>query len=483
MPANWTAATLSDITDVVRGITFPATAKESSLTQANVCCLRTSNIQRKIEWDNVYFIPRNYVKREDQLVQPGDILMSMANSYELVGKVAVANIVPYPTAFGAFLAAIRPTSIVDGKYLFHLLRTNKVQSKLREGSSQTTNIANISISKLASIDIPLAPTSEQKRIADKLDAVLARVDTCRDRLDRIPAILKRFRQSVLAAATSGKLTEDWRGICGTRISPNEVIAERYSFARKDSERKALESFFAEYTPVSGDGHGLPSTWVFTNIGSIGVVSNGSTPSRKVSTYWDGDIAWVSSGEVRNTVISSTRERITSEGYENSSVRMLPKGAVLLAMIGEGKTRGQSALLNLMACINQNIAGVVPIESLISSKYLWYWFQGQYENNRLVGSGTGPQALNCQRVRELPVNLPPVEEQTEIVRRIEALFAFADRLEARYTAARAQVEKLTPSTLAKAFRGELVPQDPNDEPASVLLQRIHAQRNDKPKARK
>ena len=149
LPENWMAATLGDITKIVRGITFPASAKQSTLTGTNVCCLRTSNIQRQVEWDDVYFISRRYVKRQDQFVQPGDVLMSMANSYALVGKVALANNVPHPTAFGAFLSAVRPTSIVDGKYLFHLLRTNRVQSKLREGSSQTTNIANISIGKLS----------------------------------------------------------------------------------------------------------------------------------------------------------------------------------------------------------------------------------------------------------------------------------------------------------------------------------------------
>jgi type I restriction enzyme S subunit len=84
-------------------------------------------------------------------------------------------------------------------------------------------------------------------------------------------------------------------------------------------------------------------------------------------------------------------------------------------------------------------------------------------------------LNLADVRRVPIPLPPLEEQREIVRRVEALFAFADRLEARYLAARKQVDKLTPSLLAKAFRGELVPQDPNDEPASALLERIRAER--------
>ena len=149
LPAGWTWSTLQTACAVVRGITFPATAKEPNPTDTNVCCLRTSNIQKQINWKDVYYVDRSYVKREDQFVQPGDVLMSMANSYELVGKVAKVLHVPSPTAFGAFLSAVRPTPAVNGNYLFHFLRTDQVQSELREGSSQTTNIANISVGRLS----------------------------------------------------------------------------------------------------------------------------------------------------------------------------------------------------------------------------------------------------------------------------------------------------------------------------------------------
>jgi len=131
--------------------------------------------------------------------------------------------------------------------------------------------------------------------------------------------------------------------------------------------------------------------------------------------------------------------------------------VLIAMIGEGKTRGQSAILEIDACVNQNVAAIIPVSELIASRYLWYWLQARYETNRMVGSGTGPQALNCQRVRELPVNLPPLSEQLEIVRRVENLFALAERLEAKLSSARAKEDIITSASLAKAFRGELVPQ--------------------------
>ncbi len=179
-------------------------------------------------------------------------------------------------------------------------------------------------------------------------------------------------------------------------------------------------------------------------------------------------------EVREN-INGVDEYITKKGFDNSSVKLLPKGTVLIAMIGEGKTRGQSSILDIDATINQNIAGIITDNELIVPEFLQLWFISNYNNNRNVGSGTGPQALNCDRVRELPFVLPPSEEQHEIVSRVEKLFSLADSLKAKYEKAMERVEKIEQSVLAKAFRGELVEPDANDEPAEELLKRILEQK--------
>ena len=189
LPKGWEIVNLGDACDVIRGITFPASAKEEAYKKSNICCLRTSNIQREVDWRDVYFVSCEYVKRENQLVQLGDILMSMANSYELVGKVSVVREnPPYPTAFGAFLSAIRTQVGIEGQYLFHLLRTEYIQRELRQGSSQTVNIANISVRTLSTIQIPISPTNEQRRIVAKLDSLFARSRSAREELERIPKL-------------------------------------------------------------------------------------------------------------------------------------------------------------------------------------------------------------------------------------------------------------------------------------------------------
>lgn len=406
-------------------------------------------------------------------IKEGDVLI--ARMPDPLGRACLMPAIPGKCVTVVDVAIFRCSqNEFDNRWLMHAINSPQFRKIIGENSSGTTR-KRIARGRLGELEIPIAPRDEQRRIADKLDTILTRVDALNDRLGRITPLLKRFRQSVLAAATSGRLTADWRSQkAPDSIEEDWLISVRKLAASSSKEQRIINDLVA-YSFGSLPKGELPSCWLRTSIGMAGAVSNGSTPSRGMLDYWGGSIPWVSSGEVRNNRVDETKECISQLGFESSSVRNLPVGTVLIAMIGEGKTRGQSALLNIEATINQNVAAVVPVAEILDSKYLWYWFQGQYENNRQAGNGTGPQALNCQKVRELPLNLPSLKEQTEIVRRVEILFSYADRLDARLQTARTAADRLTPALLAKAFRGELVPQDPNDEPASELLRRLREAR--------
>ena len=313
----------------------------------------------------------------------------------------------------------------------------------------------------------------KERIADKLDAVLARVDACRERLDRVPPILKRFREAVLEAAVSGRLTEEWRESFQVSKSGKALVAA-IAENRRDNGLKSADRQIEDENIEIPDRE-LPASWTWARVGQIADVRLGGTPSRGIQEFWSGDVSWVSSGEVANCRIITTRERISLSGIENSAAKVYPAGTVLIAMIGEGKTRGQSAILDIAAATNQNVAGLVFDGGEMSGEYVWRWALSEYEKTRSVGRGGNQPALNGAKVRALPIPVPPVEEQSEIVRRVGDLFSLAGSLERWYGHAVSRVEKLIPSVLAKAFRGELVPQDPRDEPASVMLERIRAER--------
>ncbi|MGH8053701.1 MAG: restriction endonuclease subunit S [Stenotrophomonas sp.] len=438
LPSQWHATKLGNLVTVIRGVTFPASAKSYELNDSHIPCLRTSHIQRELRWDDVYLIPASYVKRDEQLLRRGDILMSMANSANLVGKTCI-NDTDNVACFGAFLAAIR-CSHVEHKYVYYFLRSAFAQSYLKNSASQTVNIANISVSELEKLTIPLPPLSEQARIVKALDGFLAQVDTLKARLDALPTLIDRFRQSVLSTAISGKLTSstksDWRSM------------------------KAAEA--------------------------CAKVQSGGTP--KVG-FFDSGVPFLKVYNiVKNKIDFDYKPQFVNEESHSHSLlksKTVP-GDVLMNIVGPplGKIATVPST-HLEWNINQAIALFRPSDK-ITSEWLSISLHGGEALKKVILETRGIAGqvnISLSQCRDFVFEVPPVVEQVTIGNKTSQLFAFADQLEARITDARQRVDALTQSILAKAFRGELVPQDPNDEPASVLLERIAAQRAADPKPKR
>lgn len=305
-------------------------------------------------------------------------------------------------------------------------------------------------------DLPilLPPANEQRRIADKLDRVLARVDAANEHLSRVAPLIKRFRQSVLEAAISGRLTEDWR---------------------KHAEYKTTTVRMDDIGKVTG---GLTKN-----------AKRAELPLKKAYLR----VANVYSNEVRLEDVLEIG--LTESEYEKTKLTY----GDLLIVEGNGSIDqiGRVAMWKdeIPECTHQNhlIRWRRSNQSVISEFILTYLLSpaGRTQIISAASSTSGLHTLSVSKISALELNVPPAEEQSEIVRRVEKLFAFADRLEERLSLAQAAVQKLTPALLAKAFRGELVPQDPNDEPASKLLKRLQENRSEstkpsrarKPRARK
>ena len=210
-------------------------------------------------------------------------------------------------------------------------------------------------------------------------------------------------------------------------------------------------------------------WAYKRLGDIAEVFVGSTPSRSNSESWDGPVPWVSSGEVRFCRIRETRESVSASAVKPD--RIHPPGTVLLGMIGEGRTRGQAAILDIAAAHNQNSAAIQVDRSRIIPEWLFHVFLAQYETNRGVGSGNNQPALNKSRVRELSIPLPPLSEQARLVKRLGEAGGAIELARVEVQRAQQRCNALYKSVLSEAFAGQLVPQDPSDEPASALLDRI------------
>ena len=439
LPENWQDCELGDLAQTIKngfvsqqnrdGVGFPITRIE---TIAN----------GTIDENRLGFVSGITLESiQDYALIENDILFSHINSPSHLGKTALYRGRPNPLYHGMNLLLIRADeAVVNPRYLEYGLKFLRSQGVFSLNAQHAVNQASINQKKLKAMRLPLAPLAEQKRIADKLDALLARVDRCRARLDRVPLILKRFRQAVLAAATSGQLTEDWR--------------------EARSNLGAWQQIYFKELICDGPQNGL-----YKHISTYG----SGTRILRIDMFYDGEVrSW---DEMKR--LSVSKEEIEAFG--------LAIGDIVINRVNSPPFVGKSALIRELPepCVfESNMMRIRVDQKQILPDYCIRFLnapQGLTQLRKNVKHAVNQSSINQQDIKSVIVNLPPLEEQHEIVRRVEILFAYADRLAARYQAARAQVERLTPALLAKAFRGELVPQDPADEPAGVLLARVRAAR--------
>ena len=474
LPTTWTAARLDDTCHIEMGQSPPSTTynqEENGLPF----------FQGKAEFTDLYPVVRKWCSKPSKLARKDDILLSVR------APVGPTNLAHSECCIGRGLAALSPQPGVSNRYILHAIRRFEADlAKLGSGST----FEAISGQDVREFTIPIAPSSEQIRIVAKLEELFSDLDAGVAALDRARANLKRYRAAVLKAAVEGKLTEQWRKD-HPDVEPGSKLLERILAERRKEWEEAQLAKYAAAGKRSSTGwtstypvprtidHSslpeLPAGWCWSSLGQCFKVAVGATPSRKVSEYWNGDIPWVSSGEVQFCKIYQTRERITPAGLKNSSTQINPAGSVLLGMIGEGKTRGQAAILEIDACNNQNCAAIWVSETPIPVRFVYYWLYSRYELTRAIGSGNNQPALNKTLVEDIPIPLPPTEEQVEIVNQLDERLSAVEFATAGIEKGLTRALRLRQAILKRAFEGKLVPQDTNDEPASVLLERIRAAR--------
>lgn len=300
------------------------------------------------------------------------------------------------------------------------------------------------IQQYSKLKIPVPPFPAQERIVANIEEMFSELDKAVETLRTTKQQLAVYRQAVLKEAFEGKYTENWR-------EKNPSASPQYDF-------ETVKINHPVYKDTSGDENemalNLPKSWLKVRFGDIFDVQVGATPSRRIPAYWSGDIHWVSSGEVRFNTIFQTGERITEEGLKHSSTNIQPIGTVMLAMIGEGKTRGQAAILAVPAAHNQNTAAILVPKTPCNSKYVYYFLQMNYENTRRVGSGNNQKALNKERVRALRIPFTSFAEQKEIVEEIESRLSVCDSIEQTVDTALQQADALRQSILKEAFERRL-----------------------------
>lgn len=438
LPQGWDMTSLGDMCGTGQ---YGWTTK--AMSQGSVKYLRTTDITKgQIDWHSVPYCQETPSDLDKYRIQENDLLISRAGS---VGFSILIGEIPSPTVFASYLIRFIPSKNIEPRYVAYSLRSPEYWQQISNASTGIAQ-ANVNAKKLAELRIPVAPLNEQKRIADKLDTLLTRIDACRSRLDRIPLILKRFHQAVLAAATSGQRTED--------VQTNH-------FKESGSNNYKISGKLADFADVidPNPSHRYPSY-------EGGTIPLLATEQMSGLDSWD-----ISSAKLTTSDFYEARK--AAHDFLDDDIIFARKGRFGLA---RNPPQNSGYVFSHTVFIIRAKA-----DKILPAYLLWFLRQECCIEWLLLemNSNAGVPTLGKSVMERLPVQIPDYIEQQEIVRRIENRFAYVDRIEARYQSAYVQVERLTPTLLAKAFRGELVPQDPNDEPASVLLERIRAERAAQP----
>jgi type I restriction enzyme S subunit len=347
-------------------------------------------------------------------LQEGDVLV--ARMPDPLGRACIYPGSKLPAVTAVDVCIIRPASkVINNRWLMWFLNAPQFRNEVMAHQAGTTR-KRISRKNLAALPLPVPPFPEQQRIVAAIEEQLSRLDVAEAALARARQRLVRFEEL------------------------------SYSEALKRGPRCRL--------------------------GDVVRTSSGGTPNRSHTEYFGGSIPWVKSGELGDSVVTSTEENITEAAMSNSSAKAVPKGTVLIAMYGA--TIGKLGRVGLpMVATNQAVAAVYPNDEL-DPDYLWNVLRALRSD--LIGLGQGGAQPNISQtiLRDLEIPVPPLDEQAAVNSSIDRASAVWRALSRDVQVAYTKAIRLRRSLLAAAFSGQLVPQDPDDEPAPMLVERARAE---------
>jgi type I restriction enzyme, S subunit len=489
IPETWQWTLLGEVVDVVRGIAFPASEKTREAAPGRVACLRTANVQESIEWEDLLFVNRSFVGREDQILRRHDVVMSMANSRELVGKVALVESIPHVEAtFGGFLGVLR-SQVVEPLYLMIVLRTAYARARLIDSASQTTNIANVSLGKLRPLPFPLPPSAEQARIVARVDELMRLCDAleAKGRLEaeQHARLLSTLLGTLTDSRSPEELAANWQrvaahfdllldrpeavdalertvvqlGIRGLLVSqsqrdePATALVER---ARSEKERLISDGALRKekpLAPIADDEKpfDLPSGWTWVRWNEI-ALQIGDIDHKMPQEVANG-VPYISPRDFHgaNEIDFDGAKKISRGDYKVLAAKIRPtRGDLIYPRYGTiGNVRlvtDDRAFLASYSC------AVVKVMHGFIDPYFQYLLSCS-EDVRLqavaaTNTTTQPN-VGLKSIQAYVLPLPPLAEQTRIVVRVTQLRHLCADLRERLAASRATQARLADTLIETA----------------------------------
>ena len=497
LPKRWTWTSLGDVADLVRGITFSASDKATVPTAGALPCFRSGNIQKEIVWGDFVYVPKTVLKSDTQLVRANDILISIANSYELVGKSSIVTTVNQEATFGAFLAAIR-LFLLPPQFVQHVLASGYSANAFRTGSSQTTNIANITFGTIRAHLIPLPPLAEQHRIVAKVDELMALCDQLeaaqqererrRDRLSSAslqrlnqPAVdttpetqreharfhlhqlprlttgpehIEALRQAILNLAVNGRLvrqnTDDETAIALLkRIDQKRAKLLSADYPNPQEARTQLRKQEIQVLPEKLSL--LPDGWSWATLMQCSLLVIDC--HNKTAPYSLSGIPLIRTTNVRNGRFNLKEPKFVDDlTYARWSARCEPDPGDIL--ITREAPMGEVAVIpsGMKICLGQRMMLARLVPDTIDPQFLLYSLRDPNLMERVQDKPIGAtvQHLRVGGIETLLVPLPPLAEQQRIVAKVDELMALCDQLEAQLRITQTDSRRLLEAVLEAAL---------------------------------
>lgn len=371
------------------------------------------------------------VKKGYTHFQDGDVLFAKITPCMENGKMAVAHSLRNGVGLGSTeFHVLRPREGVDPHYVYHFVSSGRFRSEAAHHMTGAVGQKRVPLAFLEQSQIPLPDLDEQCRIVAEFEKQFSRLDEAVAGLQRVKANLKRYKAAVLKAAVEGRLVPTEAELArreGRNYETGAQLLQRILETRRiqwQGKGKYKEPTAPNMVALSK----LPEGWAWATVGQLAEVGTGATPQRgKVEYYQDGKIPWVTSAVVNQSYVDEASEFVSAIALEKTNLTLYPAGTLLVAMYGEGKTRGKCSELRISATTNQALAALQADADIRS--YLRLFLGHNYEETRKVASGGVQPNLNLSLIRSIQLPMPPLAEQQRIVSEVERLFSIVLESEA------------------------------------------------------
>ena len=482
LPDGWVWTTLEEVSEL-----NPRINKQSINDDLEVTFLpmkRVEELSGKIDLSET----KRFLELKRKSYTPfrdGDILFAKVTPCMENGKIAIAHDLKNGIGFGSTeFHVIRLSEERSREFFFFYFLQQKFRQEAKRAMTSAVGLLRVPTDYMRRVLLPLPPLPEQHRIVAKVEGLFTKLDAGINELHKAQSQLKRYRQSVLKAAFEGKLTEAWRAENQEKIEPASVLLERILKKRREKwEGKQLEQMKAKYKePVVSDTSNLPElpkrwTWA-----TLEEVSELNPRIDKQSIDDDLEVTFLPMKRVEELSgkIDLSETKRFSE-LKKKSYTPFQDGDVLFAKVTPCMENGKIAIaydLKNGIGFGSTEFHVIRLWEEQSRQFFFFYFLQQkfrQEAKRAMTGAVGLLRVPTDYMRKIPIPLPPLPEQQAIVSEVESRLSVADEVEKTITAELKRAEQLRQSILKQAFSGKLVPQGPNDEPASVLLERIKAEK--------